>query len=210
MTTLTKERREEIIDSVINKGTNLPEKKKELAARVAARVREICLTRVPKDFPAATKNLPAVWFPHLASIGIRREINPLAILQYSEEELQRSRWYDQGVSFEPIKHPFNVRFDRQPLANGNSEKPNDPESWEVLLSPLIDEALALRSTEDKARGQLAAFLASVRTYKQALEKMPELEGHLPRVAGKSFPISAPVGPLVQMLTGLGFDKSVTP
>lgn len=206
MTNLTKESRISTINSVIQKGTTLPAQKEDLKLRLQQRVRAICLERVPAEFGPATKNLPAEWFQHKASAGIYQEVNPYSIVTKSVEHVERHRCWADSVCFEPIKYPANVYFDRAHYA-ARLDQPDDPESWEVLLADLIAEAKTIRATEDKVRSELEAFLYSVRTYKQVAEKMPELVPHLPPVAGKVYPVTVPVAPLLATLTGLGFDKS---
>lgn len=206
MTNLTKESRAAIIDSVIKTGTDLPEKKKDLTARLEQRVRAINLERVDTDFYRATKTLPAEWFPHKASTELYHDVNPAVIMALSPEDLKRSRRYATNVNFEPIKYPTSTSFSRAHFAKRH-EQPDDLDSWEVRLADLIDEAKVIRAAEDKARAELGAFLNSVRTYKQVLEKMPELERHLPAVVGKNYAVAVPVAPLLATLGSLGFDKS---
>lgn len=216
MTNLTKEKREQIIESVITKGTTIPERKADLKKRTALRVRELCLERVPAEFFAATKNMPAEWFPHCAMAEMPPKVCPDSYVDLTDDQL-RNHWRAR-VSFEPFRYPINVRFDRttnihQGLdynVNPPVPKPDDPESWEARLADLLDEAKEIRADEKKARDHLVAFLASVRTYKQVLEQMPELETHLPGVVAKSYPVYVPTGPIVKLLTDLGFDKSMTP
>jgi hypothetical protein len=214
MTTLNKEIRRKIIDSVIEKGTTIPKRKEELARATEARVRALCLERVPKEFPAATKNLPPEWFPLIASENIKANANPVCVATWSDEQLRSGHW-GIPVSFEPFRHPINTRFSRSDFIDQGMDytdrtnpvrNPADMESWEAKLADLLKKAHKIREDEKRARDELRLFLYSVKTYKQIVEKMPELEKHLPDYE-KPMPLTVPVAPILKTLSALGFDQS---
>lgn len=206
MTTLNNKLRDSIIDSIIDTGTTLPARKEALKHATEKRVRELCVQRVSQDFISATKNLPVEWFPHESSVNIDRMLNPIEISTNSEDELRKG-WRGGTITFDPIKHPMSARFNRRDysLHTVGCGKAEDPESWEAKLSDLIGEARQIRADEEKARRELRQFLHSVRTYKQIIEKAPELEPFLPDYE-KPMPLTVPVAPLLSTLNKLGFTK----
>lgn len=213
MTALNKTLRQQIIDSVIEKGTTIPARKADLTKRTEARVRELDLSRVPKEFGPSTKLLPKTWFPHAASTQLKPTVNPISIVTLTEQEM-RSHWRST-VSYEPFPHPYDTRFDRAAEKDRGididtkMQKPDDLESWEAKLEDLIAEAEQIVADEKKARSELQSFLYSVNNYKQVLEKMPELEKHLPNYV-KPMPLTVPVGPILKTLGALGFDQTEQP
>ena len=216
MTALNKTIRQQIINSVIEKGTTIPARKDDLTKRTEQRVRELCLERVPKDFAAATRNLPRGWFPHHTSEHMPPHVCPTGILAHMDDDYEMRRQWRHTVSFEPFPHPYNTRFDRSPTLNQGMDdstepptrKPDDLESWEARLADLIEEAKRIAADENKARTKLRQFLASVNSYKRVLEKMPELEPHLPNYT-KPMPLVVSVAPILETLGALGFDQTST-
>ena len=214
MTNLNQKLRDEIIESVINKGTTIPARKVALKKATELRVRELCLERVPKEFGLATKTLPAEWFPLSAGEGVPYEMCPITLATMTDFEIHRHSWQRFTVPFEPFRHPINTKFHRSTYMDQGQEnidgvmvkKPEDLESWEARMADLIKEGKQIRADEEKARTELRQFLYSVKTYKQVLEKMPELEPHLPNYT-KPMPLTVPVAPILRTLGALGFDKS---
>jgi hypothetical protein len=206
MTNLTKDRRFETIESVIA-ATELPAQKQALIDAVKVKVREIMRLHLPKGFEQATATLPTNWFGHITSVSIQKDCNPVDLLSMREPDVHR--WSYPSFPIEPISMPHYCQADLG-MRSLKTEKgePDNLDSWEVHLTKEIKEANKLRIKEEKLREQLNGFLNSVKTYKQVIEKMPELEKHLPAVAGKQYPVAVSVTPLLNMLTGLGFDQSV--
>lgn len=213
MTNLNQKLRDKIIDSVIEKGTTIPARKEALKKKTSLRVREIDMSRVPKEFAAATKNLPPEWFPLAASAQFSPKVCPDSYIELTDSEM-RSQW-KAVVSYEPFRHPMSARFirpdekTRKPIKQDDGsyeDQPDDENSWEFLLGDLLDEAKQIRDDEAEARKSLRQFLYSVRTYKQVLEKMPELERHLPDYT-KPMPLTVPVAPILKQLGKLGFDQA---
>jgi len=212
MTALNKTIRQKIIDSVIQKGTTIPARKQELKKKTALRVRELDLSRVPAEFGPATKTLPPEWFPLNGSSQMNPKACPDSYVELSDEQL-RTQWM-AVVSYEPFRHPISARFHRKDFIDQGMDhgarppvkKPDDMESWEAVLADLITEAKKIRADEAQAREELRQFLQSVNNYKQVLEKMPELEKHLPDYS-KPMPLTVPVGPILKTLGALGFDQS---
>jgi hypothetical protein len=215
MTALNKQLRQTIIDSVIGKGTTIPARKEALKKATEQRVRELCRDRVPEEFAKAAARLPKEWFPHNASADVPPLVCPNAILDAKGDESMLRRSWRHTVTFEPFFHPYNTRFDRPEKIHQGMDytdrdnpvkKPEALDSWEAKLKDLIDEAWKIVNDEKTARAELASFLASVNNYKQVLEKMPELEPHLPDYV-KPMPLTVPVAPILKTLGKLGFDKS---
>lgn len=203
---LTSERRADIIDSVFN-ATLLPIQKLDLIAKTKAKVREIMRDLLPKDFEATIANLPPEWFPSCSSTGIRKDVNPETLLKdaeaYQRSYTVPSMCFD-GFSKPEYLHDMSIEaykkgVDGQPVQH----------CWENLLDKEITAAKKLRAKEDELRGKLRAVLNSVTTYKGLLEKMPELEKHLPPGPTKYYPVAVSVTPLVNLLDSVGFDQSVT-
>jgi hypothetical protein len=209
MTALNKTIRQQIIDSVIEKGTTIPKRKEELKKKTEARVRKLDMERVPKEFAAATKNMPPEWFPLAGSASIKPEYCPIAIVTLQPEQL-RNQWRST-VSYEPFRHPMNTDFNRANakdcgINQATKEKnPDDLESWEARLEDLIAEANKIVADEAQARHELSQFLYSVNNYKQVIEKMPELEKHLPNYT-KPMSLTVSVAPILKTLGKLGFDQ----
>jgi hypothetical protein len=212
MTALNKTLRQEIIDSVIKKGTTIPARKADLKKRTALRVRELDLSRLPAEFGPATKSLPPEWFPLNLSNQMNPKVCPDSYVELTDDQL-RSQW-KAVISYEPFRHPINARFGRNDYIDQGldhntkppTKKPDDMESWEAVLADLLVEAKQIRADEEEARAELRRFLWSVNNYKQVLEKMPELEPHLPNYT-KPMPLVVPVAPILKTLGKLGFDKS---
>jgi hypothetical protein len=204
-TKLTKERRAAIIESVIA-GTLIPKQKVEIITDTSKRIHEVLMSRVPKDFLAATANMPKEWFSHITSAYIRNEVNPAWLMQHDREINYYYR--NSNVRIEGVRKPQNMRDDGNiyDLMKGRP-KEEQADTWEAYLDKQITAAKQLAEKEDKLRSELSGFLQSVKTYAEVIDKMPELERHLPRVPAKEYPIAVSTAPLVKTLTGLGFDQS---
>lgn len=215
MTALNKTIRQAIIDSVIERGTTIPARKEDLKKRTALRVRELDMSRIPVEFYPATKNLPPEWFPLSASTQLSPRTCPDSYVELNDEQL-RCHW-KAVVSFEPFRHPINTHFSRNDFIDQGydhsttppTKKLDDMDSWEAVLADLLKEAKQIRADEAQARDELKQFLYSVNNYKQVLEKMPELEKHLPNYT-KPMPLVVSVAPILKTLGKLGFDQAGEP
>lgn len=75
------------------------------------------------------------------------------------------------------------------------------------FTPLAKEAAQIVEDEAAARGEARAFLASCKTVEQILERMPELEPHIPKIS-RPLPLVAPSN-LLSTLSSLGFDRTAS-
>lgn len=199
MTVLNKERREAIIDSVIKKGTTIPKRKADLMTATKAKVRETLRKRLPEGFESVAAAVPHGWFRVLTEVAIHRDANPMAIYSH-----QCCGTY-VSIVFDPMRAPYSIDIEPDSLQRkGTSKETND--CWELILADEIKEAKSIADTEEKLRDELMGFLLSVKTYKQVLERMPELEPHLPKNPVKTYPVVASTTPLLNLLTAVGFDQ----
>jgi hypothetical protein len=146
---LTKERREQIIDSVL------------ASTFIAAERRAVAASAV-KALHEMPPKLPAFW-----------------LLAHIAPELR-----------DALKIP-----PEECTAEGTS-RPN--------MAAQYAAARKLREKEDMLRAELGDFLATCRTYKQVVEKMPELEPHLPQVT-KPLRIVVSTAKLSAALYSAGFN-----
>jgi len=205
MTNLTHESRKQITESVVNKGTFLNEEKAAIKKSTQEAVRKAVLATLPKGFHDAIKNLPPEWFRKCSGASLQSDANPVALSDRKKYESERypGNWRNNYTHIEftsfLVPDSFNNRY-------------NDPsfgQDWcEKHLAAQIDAAKKLHAKEQALRDELNAFLYSVKTYKQVLEKMPELESHLPAPKVKSYPVAVSTAPLVAKLADLGFDRSL--
>lgn len=204
MTTLTKEARIRTIDSAVA-GTFIAEKGEKIVASANEVVRKTLMAYLPKDWLASTAMMPREWFNHMAAETVDKSFAPEAIL--SGADLQgNGGWRSWTIHFEPFRAPANFRH---PVRYHKHESFPDAPLWSDILAPQIAEAKKLRAKEVALRDELTNFLNSCRTYKQVIEKMPELERHLPPVASKPQALVVAVAPLKTRLKGLGFDRSAS-
>ena len=185
-TRLTKEVRAEIIERVV-RATNIPELKDSLKARTKAAAVQTVRNAQPENFYETTKNLPKEWFQPSNSLYVPTHSdevrNPLRIIGITGE-------YNCHINFDD---PITVAAKH---AAYNYE----------LFAPLTKEAEELAERESQLRGEINSFLNSCRYVEDIVERMPELEPHVPRHS-KSFPLTAPSN-LLSTLSSLGFDKTV--
>jgi len=185
-TRLTKETRAEIIERVV-RATNIPELKDSIKSRTKAAAVQIVRNAQPEGFYEVTRSLPKEWFQTAHSLYVPTHMdgvhNPLRII---------------GVV---SQHSHHIDFDDLvTVAERHGEF-----SYE-LLAPLTKEAEELAERESQLRGEISSFLNSCRYVEDIVERMPELEPHIPRHS-KSFPLTAPSN-LLSTLSSLGFDKTV--
>lgn len=204
MTNLNKEIRAAVIESVI-KGTYIPEQKAAILAATSKAVRDLVVLALPEGFAVATATLPPQWFGSVSHFDVCKEQCPRAILDGAD------RWKGYGsvlIKFESVITPPHHNIHSlllQDKKSGNNE--SWTQFWERHLAAQIAAATKLRAKEDALRSELGAFLASVKTYKQVVEKMPELERHLPPPPTKVFALVTSTAPLEKALTSLGFDRT---
>lgn len=187
MTTLTKQMRTEIVNSVLA-GTNLPMERDEIAKATVLAAEDAVRNAQPEAFRELVEGQPKDWFKLDNSLYVR-ECNPLA-------ELQRvtSEYHSHYISYNaPIPYAVQPNFDEADCKR--------------IFGKLHKRAEAWAERYNTARGELSAFLNSQRTVEGVLEKMPELAPHIPAKAAKSYPLVAPSN-LLSTLAKLGFDRTV--
>ena len=203
MTNLNKENRAATIESVI-RGTFIPEEKLAIMAATTKAARDLVLRSLPEGFIPATANLPTAWFDSVTYLDVHKEQNPRCILDGKE------RWERHStavIKFDKVITPPHHTIYSLLGVNGKGDRESWREFWARSFAAQIDAATKLRDKEEKLRDELMAFLHSVKTYKQVIEKMPELERHLPAPPVKAFPIATSTAPLVKILGKMGFDRS---
>ena len=203
MTTLTKEARLKTIESAVA-GTFIAEKGEKIVASAAETVRQTLMRYLPDGWLQATAAMPREWFQHKAAQDVIKESSPQAILSGAAEDSRHYR--STNIHFEPFRVPVNFQH---PVRDYEHRGEPDVPLWSNILAPQIAEAKKLRAQEVALRAELTAFLNSCRTYKQVIEKMPDLERHLPPVAAKAQPLVVSVAPLQKKLNALGFDRSAS-
>jgi hypothetical protein len=78
---------------------------------------------------------------------------------------------------------------------------------EPVLRGQLSAARYLQHREDTLRRELEYFLTGCRTYKQVIEKMPELAPHLPRPTVQVYAPITSTAKLSASLASLGFDRT---
>lgn len=212
MTTLNNAARLAIIESVIEKGTTIPAERQAIFDDTAKVARAFMLRQLPKDFEAATKILPPEWFNTCsATPDLRADSHPCSILKRLAKG-ESHRTYGNSIKFEAFRVPYSFRVDvwhHAPRNDDERERFKEADGlWPDILKSQIAAALKLRAKEDALRAELRDFLSSCRTYKQVLEKAPQLERHLPPVATKPMPLVVSTTAMNSLLKKAGFDQSV--
>lgn len=199
---LTKAIRADMIESVIA-ATYIPEKKKVIMESTGLAAREAIRALLPTGFERAIGTLPREWFNRIVSVSPSRTVNPSNILNLKGPAL----WGGSISIGEPILVPANLYCQMGNAIHDTVQAafPGHP-TWEKILAVQIEEATKLRAEEDAMRGDLAAFLASCRSYKDVMEKFPAFERHLPKTPAKAMPLVVQTAPLQQKLAKLGFDQ----
>lgn len=177
---LTKDMREEVVERVV-RATNIPELKADIVARTKKAAAEIIRAAQPEGFYEKTEGLPKEWFDSASTLYIYPP-GYAVLLAFG---------YSACVD---LDDPVKI------AAHGAAKYDFEP------MRPLRAEADALAERERQLRGEIGAFLASCRYVEDVVERMPELEPHVPNYK-KSFPLTAPSN-LLSTLTSLGFDKTV--
>lgn len=181
---LTSDLRATIIDNVV-RATNIPELKADLKQRTKTAARDIVIAANPPGFAALVANAPKEWFQTMNNVYLKKPISPVAALDAQNSGSEFYIYLD-----DPVTVP----------ASGVKDLDLTP------IERLKAEADTLVERERALRNEIAAFLNSCRTVEQVLERMPELEPHVPK-AVKPMPLVAPSN-LLSTLAQLGFDKTV--
>ncbi len=184
---LTKTARQEILDSVLNATTY--EEERSIIIQAASKKIHKWITDQLKDFHAATKTLPKEWFPHKSDLYLPGGPSHLLDLTPFCKTC--------NITIEPISFPY----------------PNPPdmkrEEWLKFLDKEIQQANTLLEKRQALTGEMRAFLNSVTTTEKLVQRMPELERHLPSQA-KVYPLVASTKGLQKALKNTGFDTGVKP
>lgn len=194
--TLTKEIRAQIVESVIA-ATFIPAEKEAILQSAGATVRETIRKLLPQGFEQAVACLPPEWLPSLESIQLHTHISVPNILA----DCYRSY---RSIRFERLTVSNNLNLPGR--ISDRIRQGDDRPAWEQILAAQIDAAKKLRAKEDALRMELSNQLVSFRTYAQLLEKLPELERHLPKPPAPPMPLVANVAPLRAQMKKLGFDQ----
>lgn len=197
--TLTKEIRAQIVESVIA-ATFIPAEKKAILESAGLAAREAVRAALPEGFERAVGTLPRDWFAKVDNVGPSWHVNPRSILENPEDSTRSCQ-----IRFDTVLAPVEFYYGYQ-INDRHQEKDPKAPSWEKILAAQIDAAKKLRAKEDDLRADLSSFLASCRTYQQVLEKMPELERHLPKPAAPARPLVVSAAPLQSQMKKLGFDQ----
>lgn len=192
-TKLNKTLREEILANVIN-ATELGDREKDIRRRVAETVRQTLIKAQPKGFYDAIKNLPKEWFRNEMGAYIYMEGHPLGVLN----GILNSNPYATG-------NGHHVGFD-DPVTVAQAGWGVSNEKWATVLADLSKEAAAFAAQAIETRREIRAFLNSCTTVEKLLERMPELEPHVPKIS-KPMPLVAPSN-LLSSLSQFGFDKTL--
>ncbi len=182
----------QIVASALN-ATNLNAEREQIITDTKARVFELLLAKVPPEFIALTNIYPREWF----------------------------QWQNQVYTGHQDHNPIHI-VGRPYLSDGKDHRgaylvvepsiPSLPSSGaslkaDVELADLIKRANDWITKRDAAQMQLRQFLASCSTVAKAIERMPEIEKHIPPAATKTaYPIVASTSAL-SALTAIGFDTT---
>lgn len=186
-TRLTKEMRNDIIESVMA-ATDMNTKREAILAETVARAVEVIRESQPEGWFALVEGHPKEWFSLQAEISFAGDLLPQSIMS-----TESHHYYHQIKLEDSIPVAIYYRRDR------DSEK--------VVFAAVIKKAQAWREEYDATRGELASFLNSCSTTEKVIERMPELEKHIPKRA-KVYPLVAPSN-VMSRLAKLGFDRTVT-
>jgi hypothetical protein len=187
-TRLNKALREEILKNII-KATDLATRKKSILDRTNEVARQLVMRSQPEGFYEVTANLPSEWFCSTSQLRFDDSCNPKKVLEHGS-------WSSAYIYF-----PDPVRV----VANGGT--PHDDKVMTEAFALLAKEAAQYVADEAAARSEARAFLASCKTVEQILERMPELEPHIPKIS-RPLPLVAPSN-LLSTLSALGFDRTAS-
>jgi hypothetical protein len=183
-----KSTRDEIIDNIVQ-ATDVPHLLADLTARTKARARTYIADYLPEGFQAAVAGHPKEWFSSNTSCYVGGDGNPLSVLSTVTGQGYRHDGYI--YLDDPILVPHNTRLEHPPA--------------EEFFADLVAEATALVDRITTMKIEARAFLNSCKTVEQLIERMPELEPHIPKVS-KPMPLVAPSN-LLSTLSGFGFDRT---
>lgn len=184
-TKLTKVIRQQIIENIM-KATTFAADKERIEKQESNLTRALLAAKVPDEFNEMAKDRPSEWFAHTAQITIPKEEAPTFAFQPKTEHWNSWAY----VSFEPIIHPVNLQLE---LSAKDLEK----------FKPLRKEATKIAAKFEKLETEMRAFLQSCFTVEKLLERMPELEPHIPEIA-EYFPIVVSTSNLLSDLLKVGF------
>ena len=193
-TKLNNSLREEIVDNVIN-ATDLPALERDIRRRVVETVRQTIIDAQPAGFYDLIKHAPKEWFRLEASVYIYTGDgtgHPFVAL------VKRiGRGIDSNVTRVQLDDPIAVAQNGWEVSGAQ---------WRTVLADLYVEANAFVERYNDLYREISAFLKSVTTVEKLLERMPELERHVPKVS-KPLPLVAPSN-LLSSLSQLGFDRTL--
>ena len=181
---LTNQLRTDILTSVM-KATEQENECADILKRTSVLARAVLLAKIPAAFLAVVKANPPEWFMWKATAYLPTDMAPGTLLP-------RDGYHDSGryANFEPIPYPASGDV-------GISVSDREP------FDPLYKEAEQLAERYDTIRRELAGFLKSCATTEKVLERMPELEPHVPTHA-RPYPLVASTSNLLSSLLKSGF------
>lgn len=193
-TKLNNSLREEIVANVI-RATDLPDIEKSIRRRVAETVRQTIIDAQPAGFYDLVKHAPKEWFRLEGDIHVytdRGDKHPIVALETR---------IGLGTNFNTNR----VQFD-DPIPVAQAGWDVSSQQWKSVLADLYVEAVEFVERYNNLHREISAFLKSCSTVEKVLERMPELEPHIPKVS-KPLPLVAPSN-LLSSLSQLGFDKTL--
>lgn len=188
---LNKAIRTVIFESVMA-STDFPALKQSIKDRTCALARELIAARVPAEFNdvvAAVGKNASKWFSTIEEVYIHEKFSPLSVLNSGDG------FTHVYVRFSPIYRPYHFETG---FFGGQQEN---------FFADLRKEAEGLAALIKRTEGELRAFLASCTTTEKLVERMPEIEPHIPKTA-MSYPIVASTATLTSYLLKAGFDTNV--
>ena len=172
------------------KATNLDAEREEIIADTKKRVHKILLAKVDPELVKLAEKHPREWFCWQDQVYAQHgDYNPIAIVSAGLHSPRRDSYLPVEPSIPiPGHSTVGLKADKD-------------------LADLIQRATAWATKKYEAEMELRRFLASCSTVQKAIERMPEIEAHVPPAAVKvNHPIVASSNAL-SALTKLGFDTT---
>lgn len=184
-TRLNKTLIEEIVASVIA-ATTFKAQRDALEKRIRAHASAMLTRDAPPGLVDLSKTVPREWLHWVDSVWMgESDWNPSRVLE---------------KAFEPAPYYGGTRITVEPAVPTTAH--HKDEVHEADFVELTAEATALAEAYLRTKSQLRAVLNSVRTVEKALERLPELAPHIPKIA-KSYPL-ATTSNLLADLMAFGF------
>ncbi|WP_025915477.1 Nmad5 family putative nucleotide modification protein [Herminiimonas sp. CN] len=184
---LSKALRAEILGNVLA-ATTFKTDKEDIEREMSALVRKLMDAKIPDEFKALTTGAPREWFQGTARVNVNSKH---AIENaFNRERLDGRHMWDGTTQFECLVTP--AIFDCNLTA----------QDYELIL-PIYQRAEKLAEAHWALEDEMTAFLRSCTTTERLLERMPELEPHIPKIT-RDYPIVASTENLLSQLLAAGF------